>query len=205
MEYARGGELKRYVQSKNGLKEVEAMQIMTQIFNAIYYWHQQGIVHRDLKLENILFSDPERLIIKVVDFGLSGFCRLGEATDSGTLKYMAPEVLSGMNTTASKSIDVWSLGIILYALLFNGLPFLGDTKQDIIKGIIDTEVKLPESYEDGEVKLISNNAEELIKSKIFQFVLLKSPYRYAGKRPQKTDITTWRPNSPMVQYDKEAG
>lgn len=167
MEYAKGGELKRYVQSKNGLSESEAIKIMLQIFDAVHYWHQKGIVHRDLKLENVLFADTAKTNIKVVDFGLSSYWHNnnGEITDAGTLKYMAPEVLSGENLNTTKSIDIWSLGIILYALLFNGLPFLGETKEEIMNNIIKQELKLPESYEENNVKLVSKEAEDLLRGK----------------------------------------
>lgn len=118
-----------------------------------------------MKLENVLFSDVNKRNIKVVDFGLSGYChKNGEVTDAGTLKYMAPEVLSGKNVNATKDIDVWALGVILYALLFNGLPFLGDKKEDIVKNIIEKTLELPESYEFDDVKLISIEAEDLLRS-----------------------------------------
>lgn len=78
---------------------------------------------------------------------------------------MAPEVLSGQNVNATKDIDVWALGVILYALLFNGLPFLGSTKEEIMKNIIHKELVLPETYDDDDVKLISTEAEDLLRSK----------------------------------------
>jgi len=59
--------------------------------------HSKGIIHRDLKLENVLFEDKDHKMIKIVDFGIAGFClnNLKEKTDAGTYKYMAPEVLTG--------------------------------------------------------------------------------------------------------------
>ena len=95
MEYADGGELVDYVESKKGLGEVEARALMKQILSAIDTCHQQGIIHRDLKLENVLFESKAKSRIKVVDFGISGMCKgnVHEKNDAGTLRYMPPEVL----------------------------------------------------------------------------------------------------------------
>jgi serine/threonine protein kinase len=87
---------------------------MIQILEAVYYCHQKGIIHRDLKLENVLFSNKEKLEIKVVDFGIAGYCHnnRGEITDSGTAKYMPPEVLSRKDLQASRAMDIWACGML---------------------------------------------------------------------------------------------
>lgn len=74
MEYAAGGELLKFVEDTERVKEVDARRIFLQIINAILYCHQRGIVHRDLKLENVLFKNKGDLFIKVVDFGIAGVC-----------------------------------------------------------------------------------------------------------------------------------
>lgn len=74
MEYAAGGELLKYVEEKGKMNEVEARKIFLQIVNAMQYCHNRGIVHRDLKLENVLFKSKGDLFIKVVDFGIAGVC-----------------------------------------------------------------------------------------------------------------------------------
>ena len=74
MEYAAGGELFKYVEEKQRLNEIEARKIFQQIVNAMSYCHNRGIVHRDLKLENVLFKSPGELLVKVVDFGIAGVC-----------------------------------------------------------------------------------------------------------------------------------
>jgi len=65
MEYASGGELLKYVNEKGGLDEYEAQGIFYQVVSAVNYFHERYIIHRDLKLENILFSDDMKLVIKV--------------------------------------------------------------------------------------------------------------------------------------------
>ena len=128
MEYADGGELVNYVQEKQGLSELECRSLFKQLIAAIDVCHNQGIIHRDLKLENVLFESKTRTRIKVVDFGIAGRCTANSAdkTDAGTLRYMAPEVLNGTDNKASPAIDVWAMGVMLYCMLFYKFPFNGD-------------------------------------------------------------------------------
>lgn len=95
MEYAAGGELYKYVMEKNRLGEIEARKIIQQIVNAMSYCHNRGIVHRDLKLENVLFKSPGDLLVKVVDFGIAGVCAGSkkDKVDAGSIAYMPPEVI----------------------------------------------------------------------------------------------------------------
>ena len=81
--------------------------------------HKHKIVHRDLKLENILLSSKETKEIKVVDFGIAGLAsRLNiDPTEAGSIRYMAPEVLSRKNIMPNTAIDIWAMGCILFAML----------------------------------------------------------------------------------------
>jgi serine/threonine protein kinase len=113
--------------------EVDARFIFGQIVSSIMYLHANNIVHRDLKPENILLESPTSNIIKVSDFGLSRIVGEGSfmKTLCGTPQYLAPEVISHARTTKpskgyDQAVDVWSLGVILYVLLSNGLPFEDD-------------------------------------------------------------------------------
>ena len=94
MEYAGGGGVLKYVEEKEKLGEVEARRIFVQIVNAMSYCHQRGIVHRDLKLENVLFKSTGDHTIKVVDFGIAGVCAGAkkDKVDAGSIAYMPPEV-----------------------------------------------------------------------------------------------------------------
>ena len=129
MELARGGELMEYVQKKGKLDEIEARKILLQIVNAIQYCHSSGVVHRDLKLENILFKDVEDLSIKVIDFGIAGVCTTfqADAVDAGTIAYMPPEVFEG-NAVTSPAMDIWAIGLMFYAMLYGTLPFWGQNE-----------------------------------------------------------------------------
>ena len=99
--------------------------IIQSLFETVEYLHSREIVHRDIKPENILFDDNTNLAsLKLIDFGLSSqfFEITGDFEFCGTLLYMAPEQLEKKIYT--KSIDIWSCGIVCYKLLNNGLhPF----------------------------------------------------------------------------------
>lgn len=94
MECAGGGELYKWVEERGRVGEVESRRIITQIVNAMHYCHIRGIVHRDLKLENVLFKAQGDLHIKVVDFGIAGVCEneKKDKVDAGSVAYMPPEV-----------------------------------------------------------------------------------------------------------------
>ena len=97
------------------------------------YCHKYHIVHRDLKPENIIFESPESYRIKVVDFGISGLS-MGtnkEKSCAGSLKYMAPEILSYKNNEPDPAIDIWSMGCILYTLVTGNSPFRDKDKTKI--------------------------------------------------------------------------
>ena len=94
MECAAGGELFKWVQEKGRVGEFDTRKIILQVINAMHYCHIRGIVHRDLKLENVLFKAPGEMQIKVVDFGIAGVCdaKKRDKVDAGSIAYMPPEV-----------------------------------------------------------------------------------------------------------------
>ncbi|KAI0242451.1 5'-AMP-activated protein kinase catalytic subunit alpha-2 [Lamellibrachia satsuma] len=122
MEYVSGGELFDYIVKHGKLKEHEARRFFQQIISGVDYCHRHMIVHRDLKPENLLLD--KALNVKIADFGLSNMMTDGEflRTSCGSPNYAAPEVISG-KLYAGPEVDVWSCGVILYALLCGTLPF----------------------------------------------------------------------------------
>ncbi|XP_049776151.1 ovarian-specific serine/threonine-protein kinase Lok-like [Schistocerca cancellata] len=135
LELMEGGELFDRITKKEQLGEPEAKLIFYQIVVAVQYLHSKGITHRDLKPENILLSsDKEETLIKVSDFGLSRFVTSEMTTVCGTPLYAAPEVLVKNGRGGyTMQVDVWSLGVILYACLSGYLPFSPDNKKVPLK------------------------------------------------------------------------
>lgn len=124
MEFCAGGELRGYVERHTSLDEEESRHFFKQIVRAVHYIHTKKIIHRDLKLENILLDSKNQC--KIVDFGLSDYVSSAErtVTDAGTQAYLAPEVWNGTSGVSDPyKIDVWGLGVILYALAHGRLPF----------------------------------------------------------------------------------
>ena len=122
MEYIKGGELYNLIERNGRINEQEARLLFQHLVSGVEHCHQHMVVHRDLKPENILLEDEAHL--KLADFGLSNLIREGEffKTSCGSPNYAAPEVISGKKY-CSAEVDVWSCGVILYALLAGSLPF----------------------------------------------------------------------------------
>lgn len=125
LEYAAGGELFDLIARRERLDEQEARKLFQQIISSIEFSHLDKIAHRDLKPENLLLD--ENLNIRLIDFGLSNVMRdsVPLKTACGSPNYAAPEVISGMIYGGSE-VDVWSCGIILYAMVCGSLPFDDD-------------------------------------------------------------------------------
>ena len=136
IEYCKGGELFDYIVKNRRLKEPEACVFFQQIINGVEYLHKQGIIHRDLKPENLLLDYNNN--IKISDFGLSTFFSKNHflQTACGTPSYAPPEMLEGLQYNGEAS-DIWSCGIILYAMLCGTLPFT-ESKEEIIARKIKT-------------------------------------------------------------------
>ena len=142
LPYISGGDLAGFLKKGIPSKE-ETVKIMTQLVSALKYCHRKGILHRDIKLNNILLD--ENLNVKLTDFGLSAI--KDEANTLfydrvGTARYTAPEFLykSGHN----EKVDVWGLGVILFLLLTGKFPFNGSSKKNIYRRIKERRIDYEE-------------------------------------------------------------
>ncbi|CAF99648.1 unnamed protein product, partial [Tetraodon nigroviridis] len=148
-----GGELKQLLLQKKFFSEDETKHIICCLADAVDYLYKRNIVHRDLKLENILVKNAivdnnDKIIIKVTDFGLSvqtyGLGIDHILTEScGTLTYMAPEIMSGRGY--SHWCDMWSMGVIIYIMLCGEPPFVSKTKSKLLEEITEKGVTFTQS------------------------------------------------------------
>jgi serine/threonine protein kinase len=165
LEYCPGDELYNHLLKTGPMEPEKVQKIFTQLVGAVSYVHQKCCVHRDLKLENILLDKHEN--VKLVDFG---FTREYEGKSSylqtwcGTVCYSAPEMLKG-EKYAGEKVDVWSLGIILFALLSGELPFDDDDEALTKTKILKDEPAYPDH--------IPPQAKELITSLLSKRTILR--------------------------------
>lgn len=157
VEYVKGGELFNKV-AKGKLNEDVARKYFQQLISAVDFCHSRGVTHRDLKPENLLLDENEDL--KVSDFGLSALPEQRREdgmllTPCGTPAYVAPEVLKKKGYDGSKA-DLWSCGVILYALLCGYLPFQGENVMRIYRKTFKGEYEFPEWISPHAKILISN-------------------------------------------------
>ncbi|KAL5996466.1 SNF1-related protein kinase catalytic subunit alpha kin10 [Asimina triloba] len=153
MEYVKSGELFDYIVEKGRLQEDEARCFFQQIISGVEYCHRNMVVHRDLKPENLLLDS--KFNVKIADFGLSNIMRDGHflKTSCGSPNYAAPEVISG-KLYSGPEVDVWSCGVILYALLCGTLPFDDENIPNLFKKIKGGIYTLPSHLSAGARDLI---------------------------------------------------
>lgn len=129
-EYVKGDQLYDIIMKEKQISEEKARKYFRQIISAINYVHQNSIVHRDLKIENVVVDQNDN--IKILDFGLSNFYDNKNLlkTFCGSLYFAAPELLHGQ-LYSGPEVDVWSLGIILYVMLCGKVPFDDDSVREL--------------------------------------------------------------------------
>ena len=154
MEYCSGDELFKLIVQKKRLPEDLACKMYQQLISGIEYIHKVGICHRDLKPENILLDHNNNL--KLVDFGLSNLYKEGETlkTACGSPCYAAPEMIKG-EKYLGLGTDIWSSGVVLYAMVCGFLPFEDPVTKRLYQKIINAEYKLPQH--------LSENCKDLLR------------------------------------------
>ena len=167
-ELVSGGTLFNWLEKQHfKVSEENARAIVSDLARALQYLHARGIVHRDIKLENVLLTTTgKRIHAKLIDFGLSTFLGPGEHSEEpvGTLKYVSPEVISRLQY--NEKVDSWSLGVVIYVLLHGTTPFFGKTDEEVALRILkkrlsfdsDTWTDVSEKARDVVQKLLIRRA-----------------------------------------------
>lgn len=182
MEYVRGKTLKQLIANRGALDNQESVTIMKQLVDAVREAHAHGIIHRDIKPQNVLIKDDGT--IKITDFGIA----LAEdavqltQTDSvmGSVHYLAPEVARG--ETASEQSDIYSLGIVLYELLCGDVPFHGDSPIQIAMKHMEEDVP--------SVRELNPNVPQSLENIITKATAKNKAYRYRSAEEMLEDIST---------------
>src|SRR6266404_5944649 len=177
LEYVEGGELFDYLCKRGRLSTPEALGYFQQIIAAINYCHHFNIAHRDLKPENLLLDQDKN--IKVADFGMaawqmnntSGLLR----TACGSPHYAAPEVIEGRAYNGSSS-DIWSCGVILFALLAGRLPFDDEDLHTLLEKVKIGSYEMPQSIDKRAQDLIARMLEKDVRKRITIEQILVHPF-----------------------------
>ena len=166
LEYASKGTLFDLINIKNGLSERIAFYYFIQALNAIYFLHLHSIIHRDLKPENLLIN--EKNILKLCDFGWSVKLKNDKRTTfCGTVEYMAPEIIKKQKY--DETIDIWSLGVLLYELVHSYSPFCSEDSDyrkignNIVQSVFKFKEGLSDEYKDLINKILIKDIKKRIK------------------------------------------
>lgn len=140
LENCQGGNLLEKLMLLGKFDEKTTAEIMGQIFSALDYVHKCGVIHRDIKLENILFVTKDKIDVKIADFGSSYRKVYRERPNGifGTQHFLAPEVFSGFY---SEKVDIWSCGIILIMMITGKCPYLGTSFSRIKEEILAQDME----------------------------------------------------------------
>ncbi|GAC92095.1 serine/threonine protein kinase [Anoxybacillus flavithermus NBRC 109594] len=165
MEYVRGCTLKQYIQQHAPLPVQETLRMMDQLTGAIAHAHQNGVIHRDIKPQNILVAEDGTL--KITDFGIAVALSSTTITQTnsvlGSVHYLSPEQAKG--GMATEKSDIYSLGIVMFELLTGQLPFSGESAVAIVLKHLQTETpsvrrwnpNIPQSVENIVLKATAKN------------------------------------------------
>ena len=158
IELCSGGDLLNYVRKRRRLKENIAKFVFKQILDGLNYCHSKNILHRDIKLDNILLNSEGE--IKIGDFGVSKVVKNGErmTEQCGTPAYIAPEILKDKGYEGF-TVDIWSAGgnkylkliiiVVLFAMLYGTVPFKANNMHDLHKLILKAKYSLKDDISEG--------------------------------------------------------
>ncbi|KAK0618371.1 hypothetical protein B0T17DRAFT_496258 [Bombardia bombarda] len=200
LELCPNGSLMDMVKRRKGLTEPEVRFYTVQIAGAIKYMHAKGIIHRDLKMGNIFLD--KYMNAKIGDFGLAALLLTGKdmqimrrTTLCGTPNYIAPEILEKGKKGHDHMVDIWSLGIIVFAMLTSKPPFQSSTTDEIYRRARDRDYEWP-SVETSQ-KYISQEAKDLVATMLQDAdrrpdpdMIVEHPFFTSGYMPVAEDITS---------------
>ena len=182
MEYVKGYTLKQYIQYHQHIPIETTLHIMEQITLAIAHAHQHGIIHRDIKPQNILIDEIEN--VKITDFGIATALSATSITQTnavlGSVHYLSPEQARG--GMVNKKSDIYSLGIVMFELLTGRLPFSGESAISIALKHLQSTTPSPRRWNPS----IPQSVENIVLK-----ATAKDPFhRYDNVEEMKADITT---------------
>ena len=179
MEYCEKGELFEHIVDEVCLEGKEAAYYFYQLINGLESLHKNGIVHRDLKPENLLINKNN--ILKIIDFGLSNYNNKLLSTLCGSPCYASPEMLYGKKNDGIL-VDIWSTGIVLYAMLCGSVPFDNEDHDKLYKKIMKGKITYPENLEKDSIDLLKKILVVNPRGRISIKDIKKHPFYQKGRK-----------------------
>ncbi len=192
MEYIDGITLKEYIEQQGALTSKEAVHFTTQILGALQHAHEKGIVHRDIKPQNIMLKQNGE--IKVMDFGIARFARSETRTMTdkaiGSVHYIAPEQAKGSKTDARA--DIYSVGVMLYEMLTGRVPFEAENAVSVAVMQLQVDPKMP--------RTINPDIPEGLEEITIQAMQKDPRNRYQSASDMLLDIEDFKRN-PAIRFE----
>eukprot|EP00172_Hildenbrandia_rubra_P003141 Plantae.Rhodophyta-Hildenbrandia_rubra.ctg46636.p1 GENE.Plantae.Rhodophyta-Hildenbrandia_rubra.ctg46636~~Plantae.Rhodophyta-Hildenbrandia_rubra.ctg46636.p1 ORF type:complete len:374 (-),score=73.82 Plantae.Rhodophyta-Hildenbrandia_rubra.ctg46636:526-1647(-) len=191
LEYMPGGTLAEVLKKCGRFTEEQAKPVLKDILSGVSYLHEKSIVHRDLKLKNILCESKEMPVrVKLADFGLANFVgvrtvsKIALQSQVGSPHYVAPEVLR--EESYGPAVDVWAVGIIFHIMLTRRYPFAGETIQETLELVCRGRFSLVGSEWDR----ISDGAKNLLQGLLREDPMERLSARESLKHPWFSGVTS---------------
>ena len=206
MEYASGGDLLQLMKKQSKLSETTARGIFVQLLKGLKAIHSKNILHRDIKLDNILLTELEgEHKAKICDFGVSRFIKGDEIINEqcGTPAYIAPEIIKKKGYKGF-SADIWSLGVLLYAMVLGAMPFKSENIEGLHSRILERDCDISDPTVSEEVKdllekmLKIEPAERITLQEIYSHPWLTGDPRFKLIQENQSDIIA-QPEEFVVQ------
>ena len=211
MEYVKGHTLKQLIKRRGALPPKEAVWIMKQLAGALLEAHKNGIIHRDIKSQNVLIKDDGT--VKLADFGIAVLNNSMQLTSRGSVlgsvHYLAPELAKGGNATMQS--DIYSLGIVFYELLTGDVPYKADTPIQVallhvrnnVPSVRKFNPDIPQSVENIIIKATARSLEDRYRNIALFIKDLNSCFSKENINEPKTvltksDSTTYKNNVPNI-------
>lgn len=181
MEYIDGGDMHAALATRKKFPEAVAQALFRSLIECLFYCHEQGVYHRDLKLENLLLTSDGEL--KVCDFGLASIRTFNSARNNlchtivGTEDFNPPEVLRSVPYNGEKS-DMWSAGILLFVMITGYCPFRGRSPRELHQRILSCKFSFPPDFPEQPKRivgklLVANETDRLSASELLQYEWLR--------------------------------
>ncbi len=200
MEYVKGRSLKELINQRGALPKEEAVNIMKQLVSAVSTAHKNGIIHRDIKSQNVLIKDDGT--VKLSDFGIALAADAVQLTQTdvviGSVHYLAPELARG--ESATQQSDIYALGIVFYEMLTGDVPHHGDAPVQIALKHLREEIP--------SVRDFNSEIPQSVDNIIRKATVKNKEYRYPSASAMYDDLVTCldlsRKNEPIVQFANDS-